>query len=50
MGVGLVVGPIVGSVLYTLMGFSLTFFIFGSIFVIVSFFILRVLPSSIDKD
>ncbi len=49
-GIGLVVGPIVGSVLYTLLGFSMTFFIFGSIFVLVSIFILRVLPPLIDKD
>ena len=29
MGIGLILGPIIGSFLYSLMGFSSTFYIYG---------------------
>ena len=49
-GIGLILGPIIGSVLYTFLGFSKTFFVFGSLFVIISLSIYKVFPSVIDRD
>jgi len=34
--IGLIVGPLIGSVLYAFLGFTYTFFIFGSFLVLLS--------------
>lgn len=49
-GIGLILGPIFGSVLYSLGGFTFTFFTFGSIFIVSSFFIYKIFPKRIDSD
>lgn len=47
-GIGLIMGPILGSILYSIGGYSFTFYAFGSIFVIASLFIKKVFPKNID--
>ncbi len=41
-------GPLLGSVLYSLGGYSFAFFFFGAIFMIFSVFIKKMLPEKID--
>ena len=53
IGVGLLIGPIVGSTLYTLFGFEGTFFIIGALFLFLIPVILKLIPESVnisDKD
>jgi len=38
-GVGLIMGPIIGSSLYSLLGYAHTFFIYGSFLVFLSFIV-----------
>lgn len=38
-GLGLIVGPIIGSTLYSMLGYQHTFFIYGSFLVFLSFII-----------
>ena len=38
-GLGLIVGPVIGSALYSLLGYAHTFFVFGSFLVFLSFVI-----------
>lgn len=47
-GVGLILGPILGSTLYAYGGFSFTFYVFGGIFLLTSFFIYLIFPKKID--
>jgi MFS family permease len=48
-GVGLIMGPLIGSFLYAVGGYRFIFFSFGSLFVIASFFIKVIFPSTIDN-
>jgi MFS family permease len=48
-GVGLIMGPLIGSFLYAVGGYRFIFFSFGSLFVIASFFIKGIFPSTIDN-
>ena len=47
-GVGLIIGPLIGSLLYSLGGYNFTFFSFGSIFVIGIFFVKSIFGVEID--
>jgi MFS family permease len=47
-GVGLILGPLIGSGLYALGGYRFIFFSFGSLFVVASFFIKAVFGPNID--
>ena len=47
-GIGLIMGPIVGSILYSLGGFSFTFYVFGTIFLAASFYIYKIFPKTVD--
>jgi hypothetical protein len=40
-GVGLIVGPIIGSTLYTFIGFGLTFYMYGIGIVLFALFVTR---------
>ena len=48
-GVGLILGPLIGSFLYELGGYRFIFFSFGAIFVFASFFIKMVFGENIDR-
>jgi len=48
-GLGLIVGPIIGSTLYSLLGYEHTFFIYGSFLMFLSFIIKLNFPES-DED
>ena len=48
-GVGLILGPLIGSFLYEIGGYRFIFFSFGSLFVFASFFIKMVLGENIDR-
>ena len=47
-GLGLIVGPVIGSALYSLLGYAHTFFIYGSFLVFLSFVIKLNFPE--DED
>ena len=47
-GIGMVMGPAIGSALYSLGGFSLPFYFCASVFLIVSLLVYQVIPSSIE--
>lgn len=49
-GIGLILGPLLGSILYALGGYSFAFFFFGALFMIFSLFIRRMLPTKIDNS
>jgi len=49
-GIGLIIGPIIGSTLYHIGGFAFTFFAFGSMFVIFMLFVKKMFPKRIDED
>ena len=44
IGLGLIVGPVFGSILFTVGGFSFTFITFGVIFFLISVLIKKFLP------
>ena len=48
-GVGLILGPLIGSLLFELGGYRFIFFSFGSLFVFASFFIKMVFGENIDR-
>lgn len=48
-GVGLILGPLIGSVLYSIGGYLFIFYAFGSMFLVFSFFIKTVFDDRIDK-
>ena len=48
-GIGLILGPLIGSFLYSLGGYRFIFFSFGSLFVFLSFFVNAIFPASVDK-
>jgi len=47
-GVGLIMGPLIGSALYALGGYLFIFYAFGSMFVVFSFFIKTIFDDNID--
>ena len=48
-GVGLILGPLIGSGLYSIGGYKFIFFSFGSLFIVFSAFIKGIFDDSIDK-
>ena len=48
-GIGLIMGPIIGSVLYSIGGYTFIFYSFGGIFIVLSFFIKTIFPDRVDK-
>ena len=48
-GVGLIMGPLIGSMLYAIGGYLFIFYTFGSIFIIFSFFISSIFTDEIDR-
>lgn len=48
-GVGLILGPLIGSVLYSIGGYLFIFYAFGSMFLLFSFFIKTIFDDRIDK-
>lgn len=45
VGIGITMGPIIGSLVYAFMGFSKTFFIFGALMAPASLLVVCILPS-----
>jgi MFS family permease len=50
VGVGLILGPVIGSSIYAFAGFSWTFFIIGSVFLILTPILYILIPDSINKN
>jgi len=51
VGVGLILGPVIGSSVYAFFGFSMTFFVIGGAFLLLTPMLYFLIPSSIDlKD
>ena len=48
MGFGLIVGPIIGSALYSTLGYAMTFFIYGGFLIILSVVVYR--KFSMDEE
>jgi len=48
IGFGLVVAPLLGSVLYSAGGISVPFYTFGTIFVVVAFLVFKIIPERAD--
>jgi MFS family permease len=48
-GVGLILGPLIGSGLYSLGGYVFIFYSFGSIFIFASFFVKSIFGEETDK-
>ena len=48
-GVGLIMGPLIGSGLYALGGYLFIFYAFGSLFIVFSFFIKSIFDDKIDS-
>ena len=48
-GVGLIMGPLIGSFLFAIGGYKFIFYSFGFLFLISSFFIKAIFPESIEK-
>lgn len=49
IGTGLILGPVIGTFLYSIFGFSMTFFLIGACFLGLTFLLSFLVPSSIDK-
>ena len=49
-GIGLIMGPLLGSALYAFGGYTFIFYSFGSLFIFLSFFIRVVFPVKVDKN
>ena len=49
-GIGLIVGPLIGSLLYSIGGYRFIFFTMGISFIISSFFIKSIFGPEIDCD
>jgi hypothetical protein len=49
-GIGLIMGPLLGSVLYSLGGYDFIFYSFGGFFLLISFFVKLLFSAEIDGD
>jgi MFS family permease len=49
-GVGLILGPLIGSGLYAIGGYNFIFFSFGGLFIFLNFWIPCIFPSRVDGD
>ena len=49
-GIGLIMGPLLGSALYSLGGYTFIFYSMGGLFLFLSFFIKIVFPKRVDKN
>lgn len=49
IGIGLMLGPVMGTLLYVVFGFSYTFFLIGVVFLFLTFALSFLIPNSIDK-
>ena len=50
MGIGLIIGPVIGSLLYSVGGFSFTFSIFGVIFMFITLMLKKIIPRNCDEQ
>ena len=50
IGTGLIIGPVLGTFLYSMFDFKNTFFIVGSSLLLTTFILQCLIPNSIDKD
>lgn len=50
VGVGLILGPVIGSSIYAFFGFSATFFVIGIIFLFLTPLLYSLIPNSIDMQ
>ena len=48
-GIGMIIGPLLGSLLYSFGGYTFTFYCFGSIFLFFGLFVRIIFPRNIDK-
>lgn len=48
-GFGLIIGPIIGSMLYAFLGFSYTFYVYGAFLVFLGFVIKLMFPDTKDR-
>lgn len=48
VGVGMIMGPVIGSILYHFNGYSFTFYSFGSIFFVFALIVNVIFPKKID--
>ena len=49
-GICLIMGPLIGSVLYSIGGYRFIFFSFGGLFVVLSGFVNFIFPASVDRN
>lgn len=47
-GVGLISGPLFGSILYTIGGYEFTFYCFGSLFLMFACFVFKIFDKNVD--
>lgn len=47
-GIGLMIGPVLGSILYHFGGYRFTFYMFGGFFVVFSLLVKLIFPKGID--
>jgi MFS family permease len=47
-GIGLTIGPVLGSLLYEWLGYKGPFLFYGTVFLIFAFLLKRILPASVD--
>lgn len=50
VGVGLILGPVIGSSIYAIFGFSATFFVIGFVFLVLTPILYTLIPNSIDMQ
>jgi MFS family permease len=50
VGVGLILGPVIGSSIYAIAGFSWTFFIVGAVFLMLTPMLYILIPASINRN
>lgn len=48
-GIGDMLGPIIGSMLYSLIGYKMTFMVYAGVFTIIVVFIYNILPWSLNN-
>jgi len=48
-GIGLIIGPLLGSTMYSLGGYDFTFYSFGGLFISVALFVGKIFPDAVDR-